>query len=104
MDKNVLDEQKIKMYCEKYGYSCNCFGDNVVITTPIDEWRLEAIEVYNRYSKEYTQKIKVQHINKAGNKSRKFQFHLQRRRLADDIDYVFNNIIATHKNPLLQYA
>lgn len=95
MENSILDEQKIKMYCKKYGYSYNYFGYNTIIETGMDVWKLEDVEVFNKENKEYNSIIKVKHYNKKGNSKGKMQFHPQR--YARDIDYIFNNIIIPHE-------
>ena len=90
----MLDEIKIKKYCNIYGYDYKHFPEVVVVTTGIDTWKLELVDVFNREIKEYNQIIRVNHLNKAANKSKKIHFHKQR--YAYDVDYVFNNIISTH--------
>lgn len=84
---NKLDEKLIKRYCELYRYGYRHFEDVVVITTGVDEWRLTY--------KEKQDKILVEHINKAGNSSGKMQYHAQK--YADDIHYIFKNIIKPHE-------
>lgn len=92
----MLDEIKIKKYCNMYGFNYKYFPEVVVVTTGTDTWKLELVDVFNREIKEYNQIIRVNHLNKAANKSKKIHFHKQR--YAYDIDYVFNSIISTHKH------
>lgn len=92
----MLNELKIKEYCGEHGFGYKYFHDIVVITTGTDTWKLELIDVFDRETKGRKEIIRVNHLNKAANKSKKMHFHKQR--YAYDIDYVFNNIIATHKN------
>lgn len=89
------NELKIKYYCIKNGYDYRYFSDVAVIVTKIDSWKLEFVDVYNKDSKQYDELIRVKHMNKAGNKKGKAHFHSQR--VAYDIDYVFNSIIAPHE-------
>lgn len=89
----TLNEQKIKKYCKKYGYGFRYFHDIAIITTGVDEWRLEAIQTVE--NKELIDKILVKHINKVGNRTGKMQFHSQR--YAYDLDYVFENVISSHE-------
>lgn len=83
---NILNEQKIKNYCDMYGFSYRIFYNNVIIMTGVDEWRLIAAD---------NSKIIVEHYNRAGNKTGKMQFHSQR--YAPNLDYVFENIIKPHE-------
>ena len=89
----ILNEQKIKKYCKKYGYGFRYFHSIAIITTGVDEWRLEAVQTVE--NGELIDKILVKHINKVGNRSGKMQFHTQR--YAYDLDYVFTNIITPHE-------
>lgn len=89
----ILNEQKIKNHCKKYGYGFRYFHNIAIITTGVDEWRLEAIQTVE--DGELIDKILVKHINKVGNGSGKMQFHAQR--YAYDLDYVFENIITPHE-------
>lgn len=82
-----LDERTIKKYCKRYGYSYRYFDDVAIITTPLDEWRLTYIEKHS--------KILVEHLNRAGNKSGKMQYHSQR--YVRDLHYAFKNIIKPHE-------
>lgn len=90
----ILNEATIKRYCKGYGYSYRCFGDIALITTGVDEWRLKAVKVVERG--EVVDRILVEHINKAGNRKGKMKFHTQR--YAYDLDYIFQNIISSHKS------
>ena len=83
----VLDEIKIKQYCSEYNFHYRYFGNNALIMTGVDEWRIRAID---------KDKILVEHYNKLGNKSGKMQFHSQR--YAKDLDYIFKNIIKPHSS------
>ena len=89
----ILNEQKIKKYCKKYGYGFRYFHNIAIITTGVDEWGLEAIQTVE--DGELIDKILVKHINKVGNRTGKMQFHAQR--YAYDLDYVFQNIVAPHE-------
>lgn len=89
----ILNEQKIKKYCKKYGYGFRYFHNIAIITTGVDEWKLGAITTTE--NKKVTDKILVEHINKVGNRTGKMQFHSQR--YAYDLDYVFTNIITPHE-------
>lgn len=91
----MINEIKIKKYCDRNGFSYRCFHDAVLITTYLDQWKLEFIDVYDGEIKEYREIIKVKHHNTMGNKTRKNHFHTQR--LAYDIDFVFQNIIIPHE-------
>lgn len=93
MNNNQLDELKLKRYCDEHKYKYNYFGDCAIITTNLDEWRLQTIESYQ--DGVLTAKIKVDHYNRSGNKKGKMQFHPQRN--AYDLDYIFNNIIIPHE-------
>ena len=89
----ILNEQKIKKYCKKYGYTYRLFYDVAIISTNVDEWKLKSVQTVEKG--EIIDKIRVEHINRAGNRTRKMQFHSQR--YAYDLDYVFTNIIAPHE-------
>lgn len=89
----MLNELKIKKYCEKNGYNYRYFEDMAIIMTSIDTWNLQSIQIYS--SDGCKDMIKVKHMNKAGNKSKKAHFYTQR--TAYDMDYVFNNIIIPHE-------
>lgn len=95
MNTNVLDELKIKKYCNQYGYNYKHFGDNAIITTGLDTWELKGVKVFKKETNKYDYIIKVKHQNKISNKSKKMHFHKQR--YATDIDYIFNNIIIPHE-------
>lgn len=95
MDNNILDEQKIRRYCMENGYNYKYFGDNTIITTGLDVWRLKIVEVFKKELKAYIPIIKVEHQNVVGNKTKKIHFHTQR--YAQDVDYVFTNIIIPHE-------
>jgi len=82
----MLNELKIKRYCDVNKYSYRYFNDTVVVITGLDAWELT--DMGNR--------ILVRHINKYGNKKGKMQFHPQR--IAYDVDWIFKNIITSHKN------
>lgn len=84
--KNTLDKRLIERYCELYGFSYRYFYTNAIIMTNVDEWRLKLTK---------KGKILVEHYNRAGNKTGKMQFHSQR--YADDLHYVFKNIIRPHE-------
>lgn len=87
---DTLDETKIKEYCDKLGYGYRYFNNNVIITTKLDTWQLQKIDnIHNNC------KILVKHANTAGNRKGKAKFHVQRK--AQDLDYVFNNIIKPHE-------
>lgn len=90
----MLDEMKIKKYCESSGYSYRYFGENVVIMTSLDNWQL--IEVENPSNSKNKYKIIVKHANKLRNKTGKMQFHTQR--IAYDVDWIFENIIIPHQS------
>lgn len=93
MNIDTLNELIIKKYCKIYGYSYRYFGDNVIITTNLDEWRLRLIETIE--DNQLINKILVEHYNRAGNKTGKMQFHSQK--YAYDIEYIFKNIISPHE-------
>lgn len=90
----MLDEMKIKKYCEISGYNYRYFGENVVIMTSVDNWQL--IEVENTPNNKDKYKIIVEHANKSRNKTGKMQFHTQR--IAYDVDWIFTNIIIPHQS------
>lgn len=91
----MINELKIKKYCDKNGFSYRCFSHTAIITTGLDLWKLEFEETYDNMNKTYKDIIKVKHQNKCGNKTKKNHFHTQR--IAYDIDFVFNNIIVPHE-------
>lgn len=99
MSKSTLDELTIKRYCNMYGYSYRYFGDNVIITTNLDEWMLRLVEVIE--DNKLINKILVEHYNRSGNRTGKMQFHTQR--YAYDIEYVFENIINSHESYNMYY-
>lgn len=88
-----LNEKTIRKYCSKYDYTYRLFHNVAMISTNVDEWKLESIQTIE--NGEIIDKIRVEHINKAGNRTGKMQFHSQR--YAYDLDYVFTNIIAPHE-------
>lgn len=93
----MLDEMKIKKYCENSGYSYRYFGENVVIMTSVDNWQLIEVEnPPNNKNNKNKYKIIVEHANKTGNKTGKMQFHTQR--IAYDVDWIFENIIIPHQS------
>lgn len=73
--------------CNKYGYKYRVFYDCAVITTSMDEWTL---------SESKNKKIIIEHINKAGNKKRKCNYHMHR--YAPNIDYAFDIVISRHSD------
>lgn len=89
----MLNEIKIKEYCDMYGYEYRCFGCTALIMTGVDTWRLTSMETISRDG--VSQCIKVEHANKYRNRSGKFNFHVQR--IAYDIDWIFQNIIVPHQ-------
>lgn len=80
------DKQVIQKYCQKYNYGYRIFDNDAIVTTNVDEWRISFIE----------DTILVQHLNKAGNRTRKCNYHTQR--YAPDIEYVFDVVIRRHEN------
>ena len=91
----MKNELKLKQYCNGNQFDLKYFQDVAIITTGTDVWKLEFIETYDNVIKGYKDAIRVRHQNKMGNKSKKNHFHTQR--YAQDIDYVFNNIIIPHE-------
>lgn len=91
----MLNELKIKQHCDKYGFNYRIFHNAAVITTGLDIWSVELLEVYDKEIRGYKEIIKVKHQNTLGNKKRKAHFHTQR--IAYDLDFVFNNIIIPHE-------
>lgn len=89
----TLNELKIKEHCNYNGYSYRYFGENAIITTNVDVWKLSTVRA--REGKKIINKILVEHMNKVGNKSGKMRFHTQR--YAYDMDYIFKNIIIPHQ-------
>lgn len=89
----MLNEMKIKEYCDMHGFSYRYFYDTAIIMTNVDMWRLTYYEAI--IENEVVHRIMVEHANKAGNKSGKIQFHTQR--IAYDIDWIFQNIIVPHE-------
>lgn len=89
----IIDELKLRKNCEENGCNYRYFGYNAIVTTNMDTWELESVEVIE--SGNVVDKIKVKHINTIGNKKGKMQFHSQR--YAYDLDYIFNNIIIPHE-------
>lgn len=92
----MLNELKIKYYCDRNGFTYRYFYQTAVITTELDTWKLELIDVYDNVNKNYKEIIKVKHQNTLGNKKRKAHFHTQR--FAYDLDFIFNNIILPHED------
>lgn len=86
MGKCTIDEIKIRKYCKKNNFGYRIHNNRVIITTNTDEWKVEVED----------NKLLVFHKNKAGNYSRKHQYHFQR--VAYDWDYVFSNIICPHED------
>lgn len=91
----MLNELKIKRYCDNNNYNYKYFNEVAIITTGTDTWQLESIDTYSSETEGYKQLIQVKHQNKAGNKTNKVHFHTQRH--AYDIDFIFNNIIIPHE-------
>lgn len=91
----MLNELKIKRYCDDNNYNYKYFNEVAIITTGTDIWKLESIDAHSSETESYKQLIKVKHQNKAGNKTRKSHFHTQR--YADNLDFVFKNIIIPHE-------
>lgn len=91
----MLNELKIKRYCNINNYNYKFFNEVAIITTGTDAWKLESIDIYDNKTKNCKQIIKVKHQNTAGNKTRKSHFHTQR--YADNLDFVFKNIIIPHE-------
>ncbi len=83
---SILNELRIKHYCDMYGFSYRLFYDNAIIMTGVDEWRIMMAK---------NERILVEHYNRSGNKTGKMQFHSQR--YAPDVDYVFQTIIKPHE-------
>lgn len=91
----MLNELEIKQNCNINRYNYKYFNEVAIITTGQDIWTLESVDVFDKTISDYKQIIKVRHLNKAGNKKGKSHFHTQR--YAQDIDYIFNNIIVPHE-------
>ena len=83
----MLNEMEIKRNCEENKYSYRHFQTTVLIMTGVDTWRITEME-HNR--------LLVEHANKRNNRKGKMQFHPQR--IAQDVDWVFSNIIVPHQN------
>lgn len=92
----MLDEEKIKDNCLKLGFSYNYFGNMAIITTGVDQWSLESVEVYNKHQKDYVDGIKLRHKNIKGNKTGKAHYHTQR--YVNNIDYAFKTITSHEEN------
>ncbi len=90
----MLNETTINAYCKECGYTYRLFGDIAIITTSVDEWKLKSVQFIE--DGKPIDKILVEHINKAGNRTGKMQFHSQR--YAYDLDYIFTNIITAHES------
>lgn len=69
----MLNEDKIREFCEKNGYRYNYFGYNAIIDTPLEQWKLEGIEKSDGQSI-----VRLKHRNQMGNASGKAHFHTQR--------------------------
>ena len=82
-----IDKQKIEYYCDKHNYGYKIFENDVIITTSMDEWRITIDD---------SDSLLVQHLNKAGNRTAKCNYHIQR--YAPDWEYVFEIIISRHEN------
>lgn len=85
----MLNEMEIKKYCEMYGLNYKYFYDTAIITG-VDMWKLTEVTVKTGNI------ILVEHENKAGNRTKKMQFHSQR--IAYDIEWIFENIIIPHQS------
>lgn len=69
-----LNEDKLIRFCSERGYKLNYFGERAIISTPLDQWKLE--EILKGNGRETV--IKLEHRNESGNKGRKEHFHTQR--------------------------
>lgn len=69
-----LNEQRLIEFCSDREYKLNYFGERAIISTPLDQWKLE--EIVKGNGKDTI--IKLEHRNKSGNKGRKEHFHTQR--------------------------
>ena len=74
----MLNELKIKQYCDKKGFSYKYFDTIAIITTGLDIWGIELFDVYDKKTQGYRKIIKVKHQNTLGNKKKKAHFHTQR--------------------------
>ena len=94
MTENMTDydinEQEIKDYCKKYGYKFRYFGENAIILTGMDTWRIKRV-----YKRDERRQLMIEHANTMGNRKGKMQFHNQR--FAPDIAYVFDVVISRHE-------
>ena len=90
-----LNELKIREYCKLLNYNYKIYQGNsiAIIETGSDSWKLTAKQRFNKGKQ--IDSIEIKHYNRGGNKSGKMQFHFQC--YAKDLDYVFTNIISTHK-------
>ena len=95
----TINELTLKRNCDKNKCSYKHFGDSAIITTNIDTWRVETVEVFEKGA--VIDKIKVEHLNINHNKSKKMQFHTQR--YAYDLDYIFDHIIMPHEKNKMVY-
>lgn len=77
----MLDENKIKAFCNKYNYKYQIFHNNAVIMTGLDQWVI-SIDDKNR--------ILLKHINKYNGRITKHNYHLQR--YVKSLEYAFDTI------------
>lgn len=68
----MIDKNKIYELCNQNNFSCNYFGDSVVISTLMNQWMIESVR-----AKSGRTFIRLKHRNKSGNVSRKEHFHTQ---------------------------
>lgn len=81
-----LDENKLIEFCNERDYKLNYFGERAIISTPLDQWKLEEIVKGNGQDTI----IKLEHRNSSGNKGRKEHFHTQR--IVGVLDYALETI------------
>lgn len=91
----TLNEFKIREYCRMLKYNYKIYQNNIIsiIETGSDSWKLTTKPKYKNGI--LVNRIEVKHYNTGGNKSGKMQYHFQC--YAKDIDYIFTNIISTHR-------
>ena len=90
-----LSELKLREYCKVLKYNYRSYQNNriAIIETGSDSWKLTTKQRFK--NGELVDSIEIKHYNRGGNKSGKMQYHFQC--YARDLDYVFTNIISTHK-------
>lgn len=83
--KNELDK-----ICTEKNYSYRIHNNNAIIDTPMDMWQI--VEMENAHKNKKYKPFLVRHLSKNTNK---IKTHPQR--YAEDLEYIFNNIIEPHE-------